>query len=362
MSDRSDREREAARLERERRRAEREGVAPPAPPEVPAAAPPSAADHRRPAEAPEAAMPAPPAAEAPEAAMPPPPATEAPEARPAPPAASTPAPAAPPRRKPLAKPRPAVPPRRPDPPVTAPGAQPGAAGMPRHPLSIPPRRRRRSPARVAVLGGLLALLVVLIGFFVFSIFTPFKGDGSGRVVVRIPTGSSAREVGNLLADKGVVGSGLFFSLRATIGGDRDKLRAGRFVLHHDMSNGAALSALTTAPKATPVTDVLIPEGPGRREVAPLVAKAGVEGDYLAATRRSTALNPRSYGAPRRTPSLEGFLFPATYRLKTRRTGADARDRAAAGVRAQHRHRQHAPGAREEPDRLRRADHRLDGRA
>ena len=194
--------------------------------------------------------------------------------------------------------------------------------MPRHPLSVPSRgRRRRSPARVAVLGGLIALLVIAVLFVVISIFTPFKGDGSGRVVVTVPAGSSARQVGNLLADKGVVGSGLFFSLRATVGGDRDKLRAGRFVLHHDMSNGAAITVLTTPPKVAPVQDLLIPEGPSRSEVAPLVAKAGVAGDYLAASKRSPALNPRSYGAPRGTPSLEGFLFPATYRLKR---GATAR--------------------------------------
>jgi UPF0755 protein len=217
------------------------------------------------------------------------------------------------------------------PPDTAPGPQPGAPGMPRHPLSVPSRgRRRRSPARVAVLGGLIALLVIVVAFVVISIFTPFKGDGSGRVVVTIPAGSSAREVGNLLADKGVVGSGLFFSLRATVGGDRDKLRAGRFILRHDMSNGAAITVLTTPPKVAPVQDLLIPEGPSRREVAPLVEKAGVPGDYLAASRHSPSLNPRSYGAPRGTPSLEGFLFPATYRLKR---GATARGLVAQQVQA-----------------------------
>ncbi len=287
MSERSEREREAARLERERRRVAREGVTPQPPGPTPVIAP-----------APSAPEPEPPAPDVP----------VEPE-----PVVSAPPPAPPQRRAALPK-RPAS---QPGPPVTAPGPQPGAPGMPRHPLSVPSRRRRRrrSPALVAVLGALIALLVIVAGFFAFSIFTPAKGDGSGRVVVTIPAGSSAREVGDLLADKGVVASGMFFSLRAAIAGDRDKLRAGRFVLRRDMSNGAALSVLTTAPKVAPVSDVLIPEGPGRREVARLVAKAGVEGDYLAASKRNVALNPRSYGAPRNTPSLEGFLFPATYRLR-----------------------------------------------
>ena len=37
-------------------------------------------------------------------------------------------------------------------------------------------------------------------------------------------------------------------------------------------------------------------------------------DYLAATLRSSLLDPTRYGAPARTPDLEGFLFPATYDL------------------------------------------------
>jgi UPF0755 protein len=187
--------------------------------------------------------------------------------------------------------------------------------MPRHPLSVPSRRRRRTPGRLAVLGAAIVILVGLLLFALNAIYTPFKGDGSGRVAVTIPAGSSAGEVGDLLAAKGVVDSGFFFSLRATLGGDRDKLRAGRHVLARDMSNGAAITALTAVPVTPPVRDVLIPEGPGRREVARIVADENVPGDYLAASVRSPVLNPRSYGAPRGTPSLEGFLFPATYRLK-----------------------------------------------
>ena len=40
----------------------------------------------------------------------------------------------------------------------------------------------------------------------------------------------------------------------------------------------------------------------------------LRGDYLAASRQSRALEPSEFGAPR-GHDLEGFLFPATYRLK-----------------------------------------------
>jgi UPF0755 protein len=62
----------------------------------------------------------------------------------------------------------------------------------------------------------------------------------------------------------------------------------------------------------PVVRVLITEGKTRAQIAPLVLADGLQGDYLAATRRSPLLDPAAYGAPADTPDLEGFLFPATY--------------------------------------------------
>jgi UPF0755 protein len=79
----------------------------------------------------------------------------------------------------------------------------------------------------------------------------------------------------------------------------------------------ALAALTEAPKAAPTIDVTLPEGPSRRELAPRVAQAGVRGSYVKASDSSTLLRPRTYGAPKGTKSLEGFLFPDTYELRSR---------------------------------------------
>jgi UPF0755 protein len=61
-----------------------------------------------------------------------------------------------------------------------------------------------------------------------------------------------------------------------------------------------------------VVKVVIPEGETRVQIAQIAAKAGLRGSYRAASKRSRLLNPAHYGAPRGTPDLEGFLFPATY--------------------------------------------------
>jgi cell division protein YceG involved in septum cleavage len=62
----------------------------------------------------------------------------------------------------------------------------------------------------------------------------------------------------------------------------------------------------------PVVKVLVPEGKTRLQIAQIAAADGLTGSYRAASKRSPLLNPVHYGAPRGTPDLEGFLFPATY--------------------------------------------------
>jgi len=62
----------------------------------------------------------------------------------------------------------------------------------------------------------------------------------------------------------------------------------------------------------PVVRVVIPEGETRAQIAQIAVADGLTGSYHAASRRSPLLNPVTYGAPRATPNLEGFLFPATY--------------------------------------------------
>jgi UPF0755 protein len=65
-----------------------------------------------------------------------------------------------------------------------------------------------------------------------------------------------------------------------------------------------------------VINVAIPEGLARREIAPLLRRQELRGDYLAASRRARGgFRPSRYGAPSDLPSLEGFLFPATYELR-----------------------------------------------
>jgi UPF0755 protein len=173
--------------------------------------------------------------------------------------------------------------------------------------------RRFTRARIA---ALLALAVAIaFVWFLLSLFQPFAGDGHGKVIVQIPKGSSSSKIGSILDKDGVVSSGFFFNIRATLEGKRGSLHSGRFQLQHDMSYSAAIDALSKPPPKVIVEKVVIPEGYTRRQIAELVHEDALSGDYLAASERSRLLNPRHYGAPKGTDNLEGFLFPATYELR-----------------------------------------------
>ncbi len=176
-------------------------------------------------------------------------------------------------------------------------------------------RARRHP--LLIVGLLLALIVV---WFLWSLFQPFHGDGSGRVAVTVPKGASVSEVGDLLGDKGVVDSSTFFQIRATLEGKRSELYPGHYTLAEGMSYGAALEALSKPPVKR-VTTVTIPEGYSRSQAAQLVEEDGLTGDYTRETVRSKFLNPAKYGG-KGAKNLEGFLFPDTFEMKPGAPAAD----------------------------------------
>jgi UPF0755 protein len=183
-----------------------------------------------------------------------------------------------------------------------------------------PADTTRSPRRMPRRTLLLVAIVLIAGaaWFLSNLYQPFKGDPGARVAVKVPNGATVGQIADLLQRDGVIDSSFYFGLRAAIAGQRGGLKSGTFTLRKDMSYGDALTALTHNPPPPPVVRVTIPEGLSRREAAPIVEQDGITGDYLTASKRSKALNPHRYGAPKGT-GLEGFLFPATYELRRHAT-------------------------------------------
>jgi uncharacterized YceG family protein len=185
-----------------------------------------------------------------------------------------------------------------------------------HPQAARSPAERIPRSRAGRLISLLALVIAAaLIWFLVELFQPLHGSGHGSITVTIAAHSSSSQVGDLLERDRVIGSSFFFELRATRAAQRSELRSGTYHLKLDMSYGDVLRILTTPPPPVKVTNLTIVEGRTRRQIDALLRAQGIPGSYLVATRHSPLLNPRAYGAPARTPSLEGFLFPSTYQLR-----------------------------------------------
>jgi UPF0755 protein len=134
----------------------------------------------------------------------------------------------------------------------------------------------------------------------------------------VPSGAALSTISEALGGAGLVGSPFAFSLYARAKGAASDLKAGHYRLVAGMGFGEILDVLERGAVVTlPLT---IPEGLTLREIAPRIA--GFTGDSVALVRallEDTAWVARK-GLP--GPTLEGYVFPETYRF-AEGTTADA---------------------------------------
>lgn len=135
-------------------------------------------------------------------------------------------------------------------------------------------------------------------------------EPEGPVDVRIPEGANVGSIAERLDRAGLVDHPGLFSLYVRIRGAGRDLKAGHYRLPGDADWGDIVGALSRGEVVTrPVT---VPEGFTAREVAPRVAElAGVPEDSVLSLATDSAL-ARELGVP--GPTLEGYLFPETYRF------------------------------------------------
>lgn len=145
------------------------------------------------------------------------------------------------------------------------------------------------------------------------------------VTVEVPSGAGTAEIARMLADAGVIENAAMFRLRARIDGVDGKLRSGVYELETGMSYQAVVDALLVGPPVAFVT-VTVPEGLTVAQTAErFESAAGIpaaEFVELASRQASSFAADHPYLATAYGGSLEGFLFPKTYRVVE---GATARD-------------------------------------
>ena len=169
---------------------------------------------------------------------------------------------------------------------------------------------------LSVVLGLVALIVVplVVGVGWFWLQVQPRGAEGAAVTVVVGDGWSLHRTANVLAGENVVGSAKAFEWWGSISGVGDPA-PGTYRFRVNMGGRAAGNVLKVGPEAVAVPDLtlLIPPGLTVSEVADRVGRLpGHSRDGFLAALSSGAI--RSKYMPPGVTSLEGFLFPDTYRI------------------------------------------------
>jgi len=164
---------------------------------------------------------------------------------------------------------------------------------------------------VAVLLLFAALAAAALQYFLNRPFASFQREA----FVEIPKGASTREIAGMLAEAGVIEHPWEFLLNRAWR-QSAKLQAGEYRF------AAPASALTVYSRIVRgdvyYRELSIPEGQNMFDIASAVESMGLmpAAEFLAAARDPSLIRDIAPSAP----SLEGYMFPDTYRV-TRHTGA-----------------------------------------
>lgn len=180
------------------------------------------------------------------------------------------------------------------------------------------RRRRRGLLFWLTAGALGAGFVVLLVGVVRGLRTPI-GGGPAQLI-SVEPGETATEVAITLRDRGLIRNANALVLAAYLTGKWRCIQAGRHELDPEMSALDMLDALCRGSRAT-WGWLTIPEGHNLRQIAAKLQeeRLGSESQFLAA---ATAPGRFHTDFPLPASSLEGYLFPDTYRVDSGETEED----------------------------------------
>lgn len=143
------------------------------------------------------------------------------------------------------------------------------------------------------------------------------------VEIRIPQGAGTEQIARMLSSYGVINNSLMFELRVKLA--KSALRPGTYQLTTGMPDELVIKRLAAGPQIT-YYDIPIPEGFTAKQIAKrFAARAGVSEDEMLTLLTSGAAQfagRHPYLANAAGGSLEGYLYPATYRIKKGTKPAD----------------------------------------
>jgi UPF0755 protein len=149
-----------------------------------------------------------------------------------------------------------------------------------------------------------------------DLYQPYRGF-TGSVMLEFAPGTGAPDIADLLVARGVLAHRLPFLIRCWIGHKRSHLKAGEYLFDRPLTPLDVYRKLTRGDVY--LHTVVIPEGSDRFDIARILAErmAIDPEDFLPRTEQTSLIRDLDPNAP----SLEGYLFPDTYRFPRRATAA-----------------------------------------
>jgi UPF0755 protein len=167
-----------------------------------------------------------------------------------------------------------------------------------------------------LLGRLMVVAVLAGGFLFYRVTRSFQGF-TGTIYVDLPHGTSTSGIADLLAQSGVIGSRWDFLL-ARLANRGRVLQAGEYAFSQPASPMEVAGRIARGDVF--YYELVVPEGKNMFDI-------GVEAERLGAFKASEFVKAAQDPSPIRdldpqAPSLEGYLFPNTYRLNRHTTPQD----------------------------------------
>lgn len=160
------------------------------------------------------------------------------------------------------------------------------------------------------------LVLFFLGYLAYQILIPVRSD---EIILRVSQGDNARSIAQDLSEAGIIRDSRFFLLVARFRGVDRQLKAGSYNFGGDANLLETVNRLLEG--SSIAVNVTIPEGLSLYKTLLKIAHSGITSyDSLYTAATDPGLVRRLTGKD--LPSLEGFLYPETYRFELGMTAED----------------------------------------
>jgi len=175
--------------------------------------------------------------------------------------------------------------------------------------------KRAFRTALIIVAGTIAVIVLVFAIMIHRAlaYSDESHEGDGRdVEVEVRSGMSFPEIASMLSDKGLIDRPTWFRMYAMWNGDTTRVKTGKYLIKDNLTPKEVLAILVAGVKEVTVK-VTFPEGKNMLEYFQILeaAKVASAKDLEAIARDKDVLAKYAIQGE----SLDGYLFPDTYRFR-----------------------------------------------